>query len=291
MGQTIIASPEVFSPAYNPLKFIVDSTNKSKPGFKYIFQVYEAGTTNKIAEYKQLPTFGDGYGEQDMSKLIQSKVSWDLNTSSTSWYNAPNSRYLYDVKVGEEYTYQITYVSNLTNNGGNVQINVSNIFNVGDQVVIAQTDGGVANPQLDGLHTVTASSGSAFTVNVAWSTITSASIDGTVRFADNRKLIILGLALFNDQIGFNGAFRWTDWSTYDSADYKLTNANKQWLTNQPQQFSCTLAEDLYLNLRSPKGHDRIVFVNSNGATFYKAISNADEISQVPVGPNNYGTLV
>jgi hypothetical protein len=290
MGQTIIASPEVFSPAYNPLKFIVDSTNKSKSGFKYIFNIYEAGTTNKIAEYKVLPSYIDGFGEINLSKLIQSKVSWDLNTLSTSWYNAPNSYYEYDVKAGEEYTYQVTYVSNLTNNSGNVQINVSNIFNVGDQVVIIQTDGGVANPSLEGLHTVTASSGSAFTVNVAWSSVTNASIDGNVRFADNRKLILLGLALFNDQIAFNGAFRWTDWSTYDSADYKLTNSNKQWLTNQPQQFSCTLAEDLYLNLRSPKGHDRIVFVNSNGASFYKAISNVGEISQVPVGPNNYGTL-
>ena len=291
MGQTTIASPQVFSPAYNPLKFIVDSTNKNNTGFKYIFQVFEAGTSNKIGEYKVLPKFNDGYGEIDLSKLIQSQTSWDLNTSSTSWYNAPNSYYEYDVKAGEEYTYQITYVSNLTNNSGNVQINVSNIFSVGDQVVITQTDGGVANPQLEGLHTVTAASGGAFTVNVAWSSITTASIDGTVRYADNRKLITLNVTTFSDFIGFNGAFRWTDWSTYSQTDYKLTLANKQWLTNQPEQFSCTLAEDLYLNLWGAKGSDRIVFVNSNGASFYKGINNLDEISQVPVGPNNYGTLV
>ena len=62
MSQTSIASPQAFSPAYNPLKFIVDSTNKNKTGFKYIFDIYESGTANKIAKYKVLPTFGMGLG-------------------------------------------------------------------------------------------------------------------------------------------------------------------------------------------------------------------------------------
>ena len=109
--------------------------------------------------------------------------------------------------------------------------------------------------------------------------------------SDNRKLITNDITTFEDYIVSNGAFRWLDWSVYDQSDYKLTYADKQWLTNQPQQFSCTLGQDLYLNLWSPKGHDRIVFVNSNGASFYKTINNADEISQVPCGPNNYGILV
>ena len=82
MSQTTIASPQVFSPAYNPLKFIIDSTNKNNTGFKYIFSVYESGTSNKIGEYKMLPTYGDGYGEIDLSKLLQSQVTWDLNTLS-----------------------------------------------------------------------------------------------------------------------------------------------------------------------------------------------------------------
>jgi len=291
MSQTTIASPQVFSPAYNPLKFIVDSTNKNNTGFKYIFDVYEAGTATKIAQYKVLPTYGDGYGEIDLSKLLQSQVSWDLNTLSTSWYNAPNSRYLYDVKVGEEQLAEYLYTANLNNNGGNVRIVVTNTFTAGDQVIIEQADGGVANPQLEGLHTVLSATGSTLTVNVAWSTVTSVGIDGSVHYADNRKLITLNVTSFDDYIAYNGAFRWLDWSVYDQADYNLDYDQRQWLTNQPQQFSCTLGQDLYLNLRSPKGHDKIMFINSLGDVFYKAINNADEISQVPVGPNNYGILV
>ena len=109
MSQTSIASPQQFSPAYNPLKFIVDSTNKNKSGFRYIFDIYESGTTNKIGEYKVLPRINDGYGEQDMSKLLQAKVSWDLDTQSTTSIAAPNSSYQYDVKVGEEYVAEFTY--------------------------------------------------------------------------------------------------------------------------------------------------------------------------------------
>jgi hypothetical protein len=290
MAQSIIASPQAFSPAYNPLKFIVDSTNKSKSGFKYIFDVYEAGTSNKIAQYKVLPKYNEGFGEIDLSKLIQTQVSWDLKTSVTSWYNAPNSRYLYDVKVGEELLAEYLWTANITNNGGNTRVPATNTFVAGDQVVITQADGGVANPQLEGLHTVISATGSNVTLNVAFTTITDITINGTINYADNRKLITLDITSFDDNLAFNGALRWTDWSTYNSTDYKLTTADKQWLTNQPQQFSCTLGEDLFLNLRSPNTADRIVFVNSNGASFYKAITNPGEISQVPVGPNNYGSL-
>jgi len=292
MAQTLIASPQDFSPAYNPLKFIVDSTNKNNTGFRYIFDIYAAGTATKIAEYKVLPRYNDGYGEQDLSKLIQNFMSWDLETILTSSYGAPNSYYNYDVKIGEEYVYQVDYISNLTDASGSVQINVTNSFAAGDQVIITQADGGAANPQLEGLHTVVSATGSAFVVNVNWSTITSATIDGSVSYADKRKTITRDITLFEDYSVFNGAFRWLDWTVYDKDDYKLNGIAKQWLTNQPTaDFYCTLGQDLYLNLQNPKGTDRIIFENSNGASFYKVPSSLDDILQVPCGPNNYGILV
>jgi hypothetical protein len=292
MAQTTIARPQTFSPAYNPLKFIIDSTNKNLAGFRYIFDVYAAGTSTKIAEYKVLPTFGTGYGEEDLSKLLQNQVSWDLNTELTSNYGAPNSYYAYDVKVGEEYVYEVAYTSSLTNASGNVRINVTNSFAPGDQVIITQADGGVANPQLEGLHTVVSATGSAFVVNVLWSTITSATIDGSVSYADKRKTITRDITVFTSYSVFNGAFRWLDWTTYDKDDYKLNTPTALWLTNQPTaDFYCTLGQDLYLNLLNPKGTDRIYFQNSNGAVFYKAVISSADILQVPVGPNNYGILV
>jgi hypothetical protein len=292
MAQTTIARPQTFSPAYNPLKFQIDSTNKSKSGFRYIFDVYAAGTATKIAEYKVLPTYGTGYGEEDLSKLLQNQVSWDLDTELTSNYGAPNSFYAYDVKVGEEYVYEVAYTSSLTDASGSVQINVTNSFAAGDQVIITQADGGVANPQLEGLHTVVSATGSAFVVNVNWSTITSATIDGSVSYADKRKTITRNITLFEDYGVFNGALRWLDFPTYDYLDYKLNASTSMWLTNQPTaDFYCTLGQDLYLNLLNPKGSDRVIFENSNGDVFYKSVGTLNDIIQVPVGPNNYGILV
>jgi hypothetical protein len=127
---------------------------------------------------------------------------------------------------------------------------------------------------------------------VAWSTITSATIDGSVSYADKRKTIVRDITELNGNSVFNGAFRWVDWTVYDKLDYKLNGVTKQWLTNQPTaNFYCTLGQDLYLNLQNPKGTDRIIFENSNGGAFYKVPTSMDDILQVPVGPNNYGILV
>jgi hypothetical protein len=47
MATTIIAQPQDFTPAYNECKFIVNSTNVNKAGFRYIFEVYESGTATR----------------------------------------------------------------------------------------------------------------------------------------------------------------------------------------------------------------------------------------------------
>jgi len=292
MAQTLIAAPQSFSPAYNPLRFIVDSTNKSLAGFRYIFDIYEAGTANKIAQYKPIPTFGTGYGEEDLSKLLQNKVSWDINTEITSSIGAPNSAYKYDVKIGEEYTFFDLYTASLADSGGNVQITMPNSFVAGDQIIITQADGGAANPQLEGLHTIISASFPSFVVNVNWSTITNAAIDGSITYADKRKVNTPDITELLGYTVFNGAYRWLDWTTFDNTDYVLNSPTSEWLTNQPtRDFHCTLGQDLYLNIINPKGADRVIFENSNGATFYKAISSMSEIVQVAVGPNNYGILV
>ena len=76
------ASAQILMPAYNPIKYIYSSTNVLLQGFKYIFDVYESGTLNKIAEYRVMPTYSTGFGEIDLSKLLQSFVSYDLKANN-----------------------------------------------------------------------------------------------------------------------------------------------------------------------------------------------------------------
>jgi hypothetical protein len=120
MSTTIIAEPQQLMPAYNPIKYIIDNTNKNEPGFRYIFTIYSATGShipaNVVAQYKVLPEFGTGYGEQDISKLMQSLVTFDESgISGSAPYNVSESWYQYDVDLGFEFVDKETYTTALTN--------------------------------------------------------------------------------------------------------------------------------------------------------------------------------
>ena len=289
MAQTIIAQPQAFTPAYNPIKFILDSTNKNKTGFRYIFQVYNGATLK--GTFKVLPTFSTGYGELDLSKFLSSYVSWDFNPNVTQDITAPNSFYNYDVKVGEEYLYELDYTSALTASGTNTRINVTNIFQVGDQINITQDDLAVANPLLEGLHTVIAVSGTWIDVNVPFSSITNVNINGTINYADNRKVVEYDITEIVSNKVFNGAFTWVNFKVYNLTDYALNGVTKKFITNQPTtDFYATLGQDIWINGRVQLGK-KIVFENSDGDKYTKDIVSNTTIASVAVGPNNYGVVV
>jgi hypothetical protein len=185
MAMTLIAAPQDFTPAYNPCKFIFNSTNKNNEGFRYIFDIYESGTLNKIGEYRVLPTYGTGYGEVDLSKLLGAKVAPDFQPTNYSELDTSTSRYKYDVQVGEEYIVTYNYTASLADNGGNVEITptAAHTFLVGDQVVV---DAGT-NTLITGLWTVIAVTGTTdFTISAAWSNVVDPTENGTVTYADKQ---------------------------------------------------------------------------------------------------------
>ena len=211
---TIIAQPAQLMPAYNPIKYIIDNTNKNEPGFRYIFSIYPAAgshtTATLIAQYRVLPVFSTGYGEQDISRLMQSLVTY--NETGLNYgipYDIPQSWYQYDVDLGYEYIDNVEYTAALTIDGLNTNITSTTAhgFIVGDQIVITQVSPGADNPALEGLHTVISVTNSTnFTVNVLWSTITNININGNVTYADLRKTQVLDDELIEDQEVFNGAY-------------------------------------------------------------------------------------
>ena len=205
---TIIAQPQQLMPAYNPIKYIIDNADKNEPGFRYIFSIYPATgshtATTLVAQYKVLPVFGTGYGEQDISKLMQSLVTWKFTNGQVneSWYQ-------YDVDLGFEYIDNILYTNSLTQSaGGDVVIHYNaHGFVLGDQITITQAAGGIAaNPAVEGLHTVIFASANLFVINARWNTVTDATINGNVTYADLRKTQVLDDALITNKEVFNGAY-------------------------------------------------------------------------------------
>ena len=294
INQIAIAQP--LMPAYNPIKFIYDSTNKNLQGFKYIFDIYESGTVNKIAEYRVMPMYGSGYGEVDLSKLLQAQVSYDLNLTNTSVYNATNSHYKYDVKVGEEYLTTTIWGSVLVNSGGNVRINVVNTFVAGDQINITQNaPGATANPNLEGLFTVLSVGVGFLVVSSPWATVTATGLGGAITFADGRKTVTRAINNSLNNFVFNGAIKWVEWPIYDYNDYMLNGSLKdRFLTNQPtNNFYATLSQDIWFNgvaNGSPTPPDTMYFETSDGDTFEKTVTAVDHVSGISMGPNNHGAL-
>jgi hypothetical protein len=298
ISQIAIAQP--LMPAYNPIKYIYDSNNNNLQGFKYIFDIYESGTANKIAEYRVMPTYGTGYGEVDLSKLLQAQVSYDLNLTNTSVYNAVNSHYQYDVKVGEEYLTTTTYSLALTQwltapYVGKVRINVANTFVVGDQINITQNiPGPTANPNLEGLFTVLVANPLYIVVSSPWGSVTNSTTGGAITYADGRKTITRNMMTAIKKFVFNGAIRWVEWPAYDYNDFMLNGFQDRLLTNlPPANFYATLSQDLWLNAvanNSPTSPDTMFFQTSDGDTFEKNVTATEHVSGISIGPNNYGLL-
>jgi hypothetical protein len=262
---TIIAQPQVLMPAYNPIKYIIDNTNKNEPGFRYIFTIYPAAGShipaNVVAQYRVLPVFSTGYGEQDISRLMQSLVTYDESGIGNGVpYNSSESWYQYDVDLGFEYIDNIDYTNSLQESGGgDVEIHFNaHGFIAGDQVVIVQADGGVANPTVEGLHTVLYADTNYFVINARWDTVTIDSINGNVTYADQRKTQVLDDALITNKEVFNGAYNnWTNTANQSNAfpsAYFLANGANDWLmtSNYADAYhpvSTFLSAQFYYNLR------------------------------------------
>ena len=310
---TRIAKPDILTPAYNQMRFIYDSTNKNKDGFKYIFTVYNVTTTSEIGQFKVLPDYPNGYGNIDIARIVQSYLSNSFDSALPNVGLANDSYLKYYVEIGEEYIESYNYTLNLTNSSGNVRINFTSPFTVGDQIFIDQADGGSANPSLQGYFTVLSSGSGYIVVNSAWSDITNANIDGTVRYANNQKTVVTDEITESDMVAFNGAMSFGGFTTYSSVDYLANQFNLDFynrviadggtfeaieclntlngagiidfLTNQPKDGFCiTPTQDLYFSLANNYITDgSILFINSNGDELVYNLTNDDVLSMVNVG--------
>jgi len=290
MAQTIIAQPYTLHPAFNTSKYIIDSTNKNTLAFKYIFDVYLAGTSTLIGRYFVKPRPVDGYGEIDLSKLLSSRLPSEIeNSLATSYFDATLSYLRYDVKVGESRITTTSYTSNLTNSGGKVRINVGNTFAVGDQIFINQVDSGVANPLLQGYQIITARSATWLEVNVAWSSITNATIDGVISYADNRKTTTLNITNILSKVAFNGTFDTQEEVNYTANRFSLTSIGELLVKRKEHYITrkTPIILNAYLNLNGTSRDVR--FENSNGDVLSTSVLGTI-VTSINVGTYNTPTL-
>lgn len=311
MAISQIGSPENFTPAYNSVYWYFDSTNKNMPGFRYIVDVYQKTGPSSQTLIKRLripPAPTTGYCHAEISKTLQTFLTNQLPSVSSS-INASNSYLRYNLQIGEEYNTTWEYddyefysstpsdpfngYTKLTSDpvGGGGSMNV-HTFIVGDQINVAQSDGGTTKPMLQGLQTVVAVPDQySVIINIPFSTTGSGpTIGGDVTYADNRKTIFANLLTVSDKAVFNGRLPHLEFPSYTISTFNLSTSNPApLLTEVPDDFKVRLTTNLVTNIfnnYSTNG-SYIYFENDEGTIRRASIVNTSvPVLAVGVGPNN-----
>lgn len=297
MAISIISSASTLSPAYNPMVFVADSTNKNEASFRYTYDIYNDSTNDLIASLKVAPEPLSGYGYTDISRIINSNISYDINATLTGATSASNSIIKYRVEIGEEYLYSWDFSGiTWTPGDGFYALNGSSVpvWGINDSIEIDVLSGDTWS---DGLHVVVLFGNPLFVVGEYGGT---SGASGTVYWANQTKTTNTGATL-TDLYAFNGTLPFKEFRTYDDSVYSIpqspTGDTRQLLTDMPSEFSMTPEQDLYLNFF--KGIDDNVginmrFQNSNGDILTRASvwtnSFDSRTSQVSCGPNNANPL-
>jgi hypothetical protein len=126
MAIVVKQEPALWSPVYNPLVWVLDSSNAGQSNFRYVADVYisgDAGYTRMVCNPD--PNFNEGvfdFGrivESYLGGLNDSVLNFDISKSVNGFGIAANSMVAYEIKFGEQYGAlgSITTYSSLTVTG------------------------------------------------------------------------------------------------------------------------------------------------------------------------------
>lgn len=297
---SIISSPQSLTPAYNQIYFVADSTNKNQNSFRYIYKIYDESGNQIASTLRVAPEPNFGYGPIDISKIIQSELSYNLDLNSTV-FQSPNNYLKYSVGIQEEYLYSWDFTGitgTIGQNNFTLQGSTPSVWNNNDQILIETTTGGTP---YDGLFTVLVTPGN-LTVAVASYQSGYTATSGTVYWANQTKTISTATTL-TDLYAFNGVRSFSDFINYSEVNYEISQSvgstTKKLLTDLPiSGFTVTPDQDLWLSfMRDPSSTGQTIqyrIQNSNGDIFYNAASFGVYTSleaTVGAGPGNVNPLL
>jgi len=303
MSYTIIASPDEFTPSYNPIYFYIDSSNKGEEGFKYIADVFSAGTNDRISRYKLFPRPIDGYGVVDINQILTTQVTYTLNQNAHSFNQCFNNYVNYDVRFGEEFVYFWPFDDTLftltgSTSGFTTFINTGSTaphyFISGDSIAISATS--VDYNGLVGTVTQVLDDYS-FETNIPYFSGTNA---GTAVFSDYAKSVFLYNFISSANTAFNGGVAHQSFDSYTSSTYTLNTVNpdtRKFVTGVPNEYSVKLTNNMWLHYHIASGGTRPLgmYVNTydiNGNSvglynFNNVLTGAtQQMEQVACGPND-----
>lgn len=307
MAITILSHPNEVHSGYNPTKYKVSSTNKSKPGFRYVVELYTTeGIQVKFAEFFVAPDpLDSNNGHIDVSRILQNKLDGFFTTTNFNFENAIGAYNSYQIRFGESYSSEWKFNDYVWLSGDGLALTTDSAYGAGfSNDPHNYQEGDQIQVRLDGTYTDNRDLLNTFfevieVVDTKTIRITGDFGDigsfpatpGQSVYADNRKLLRLDLANFRAE-AVNTAMGLKELvSTQGSLDdYDMSSGTDNLiLTNQPEKYSVTPEQFVFFNVL--RGQNKsLIFENSNGDVFRKGISGTNNVDSLGVGPGNLGTL-
>lgn len=103
MAITIQQQPQLYTPVYNPMRFVLSSTNAAQTNFKYVVDLYVSGVAGRVWRglYNPDPTYATCGA--DVSRILESYLTYDISDTVFGFQQCTNSLKGYEVKFGEQY--------------------------------------------------------------------------------------------------------------------------------------------------------------------------------------------
>lgn len=126
MAITINSSPNTYQQSGSPQLYRISSTNQAQTNFKYVVDIYDS-TPTLITRLK-INKYTDNYGYVDVSRLLESFITTDINTFPSNSTDCPyiygnENIKQYSIDFGEEYGTTPTIYANLTSSGTKYVVN------------------------------------------------------------------------------------------------------------------------------------------------------------------------
>lgn len=309
MAIAIVTKPNKFHSGYNPVKYTLTSTNVNKLGFRFIVQIFDKGTSNKLAEFSVAPDQTDNNrGNIDISRVIQNKLDAFFTTVNFGSEDAVTAYYNYDIKFGESYVSNWNFNDYIFLTGDGIGFTTDSAYgagfsdiphgySVGDQIKVSLNGTYTDNRASLNTYFVVTEVVSPTTIRVNGSFTAVGSFPttpGKTVYADLTKVTNYNLASVTSQVAVNTALDLPELvSTQGSlASYINTSPTSEVLSNQPLKYSVTPEQFIFFNLLNLVGGSKLFIRNDSGDVFNKTLSGGglDRVRSVGVGPSNFGTL-
>ena len=305
MAINLLNTGQTLSPAFNPIVFYVNSTNKNEQNFRYIVDVYSATTANRIGSFRLAPEIGTGYGLADIGQLLSSQLSKDIYPNSNCFKACTNDYFDYDLSLGEEYVFYWPFDDSTFTFGpspfvGQTTLSSSteiHYFQSGDTINVSQP-GGLVNGVFTVLDTP-----DAYSVVINNDHVNFSAATGTSVYSDYASTVFFNLnsSAVTRYTAFNGAVAHQDFRDYYASAYtKSTNLpdERKFLTTVPDDYRVTLDNIMWLHYYDGQAGVNVssmcVQTDTGGAYRFRndynntlALSGETyRMSQVAVGPYN-----